>query len=180
MPPTIDEQHEDRYEVEDDEPPLPVRLHGFAAEDTEAGEEELHRDSEHKQPSKPEVELARYIHRAPDRSAGRCRNLVALRGMIGIGRSMPRGAHFVPNRLRPPDGDAPSHARIGSESVGMVDRSGRLPSRRERPHLPGARGRGTVADVRDVGPDLQAVRLAPDVREVTPASPRIVAARSLL
>jgi hypothetical protein len=55
-------EHQDRYEVEDDEAPLPVRLHAFAAEDTKASEEELDRNSKDKQPSKPDEELARYFH----------------------------------------------------------------------------------------------------------------------
>jgi hypothetical protein len=55
-------EHQDRYEVEDDEAPLPVRLHAFAAEDTKACEEELDRNSKDKQPSKPDEELARYFH----------------------------------------------------------------------------------------------------------------------
>ena len=47
--------------MEDDEAPLPVRLHALAAQDTKAGEEELDRHSENKQPGKPDENLARYI-----------------------------------------------------------------------------------------------------------------------
>jgi hypothetical protein len=56
------DEHQDRYEVQDDEAPLPVRLYALAAEDTKAGEEELDRNGENKQPSKPDEKLARYIH----------------------------------------------------------------------------------------------------------------------
>ena len=56
------DEHQDRYEVQDDEAPLPVGIEAFAAEDTKASEEELDRNSENKQPSQPDEELARYIH----------------------------------------------------------------------------------------------------------------------
>jgi hypothetical protein len=59
------DKHQDRYEVEDDEAPQPVRLDAFAAEDTKAGEEELDRNSEDKEPGKPDEQLARRIHTRP-------------------------------------------------------------------------------------------------------------------
>ena len=45
----------------------------------------------------------------------------------------------------------------------MVGCSGRLGARREHPRVPGARGRRPIAELRDVGPYLQAVRVAADV-----------------
>ena len=42
----------------------------------------------------------------------------------------------------------------------MVGRTGRVAHRREPAGVPGARGRHGIADVRDMGPDLQAIRLA--------------------
>lgn len=44
-----------------------------------------------------------------------------------------------------------------------------MAARREPSGIPGARGWHSLTDVRDVGPDLQAIRLAADVRE-TPAT----------
>ena len=59
------DEHQDRYEVEDEEAPQPVRLDAFAAEDTKAGEEKLDRNSEDKQPGKPAEQPARHIHTRP-------------------------------------------------------------------------------------------------------------------
>jgi hypothetical protein len=59
------DEHQDRYEVENDEAPQPVGLHAFAAEDTKAGEEELDRNSEDEEPGKPDERLARHIHAHP-------------------------------------------------------------------------------------------------------------------
>jgi hypothetical protein len=46
----------------------------------------------------------------------------------------------------------------------MVGRAGSAMPRRQRPRLPAARGRRADAELGDVGPDLQAVRLAAGVR----------------
>jgi hypothetical protein len=52
------DEHQDRYEVEDEEAPLPMRLHALASQDSEASEQELDRNSENEQPSEPDEELA--------------------------------------------------------------------------------------------------------------------------
>ena len=54
------EEHQDRYEVEDDEPPLPVRFQAFAAQDAKAGQEKLDCNGENKQPGEPDEDLARH------------------------------------------------------------------------------------------------------------------------
>jgi hypothetical protein len=63
MRPTIAAtKHQDRYQMEDDEAPLPVRLQAFAAQYAEAREEELDRNGENEQPGEPDEDLARRIH----------------------------------------------------------------------------------------------------------------------
>jgi hypothetical protein len=57
------DEHQDRYEVQDEEAPHPVRLHALSSQDPEAGEEELDRNGEDEQPGKPDEELAPYVHR---------------------------------------------------------------------------------------------------------------------
>jgi hypothetical protein len=55
------------------------------------------------------------------------------------------------------------HARGRSESGGLLGQAP-VAARREPSGVPRARGRHSLADIRDVGPDLQGVRLAADVR----------------
>jgi len=50
------------------------------------------------------------------------------------------------------------------DAVQLVGRAGGMAVRRQRPRVPGARGRRPLAELRDVGPDLQTGRLAADVR----------------
>jgi hypothetical protein len=74
------DEHQDRYEVEDEEAPQPVRLHAFAAKDTKAGEEKLNSNSEDKQPGKAGENLARHIHMRPpqiDRRLNSCGRLLS-------------------------------------------------------------------------------------------------------
>jgi hypothetical protein len=47
----------------------------------------------------------------------------------------------------------------------VVDRAGGVASRREHPGVPGARGRRSTTELRDVARDLQVVRVAADVRD---------------
>ena len=50
---------------------------------------------------------------------------------------------------------------------GLVGRASRVGTRREHQGVPGDRGRCSITDLRDVGPDLQDVRLAADVERHT-------------
>jgi hypothetical protein len=55
-------------------------------------------------------------------------------------------------------------AAARSGALRPLDRSGCVAARHQHPGVPGARGRRQIAELRDMGPDLQAVRLAADVR----------------
>ena len=56
------DQHQDRYEMQNEEAPLSVGLEAFATENAQAGEEELNRDGDNEQPGEPGEDLARHAN----------------------------------------------------------------------------------------------------------------------